>query len=123
MSVYLFKRIFKSDNCNIDTVASIYCSICNMVFDRMAESDFDIDGANKEREKAKAAKNKDKNAKKDIKKKAKGASEMKEDERNQILVKIVQEIIKNVKDNNILKEVGKPFQTRKKIEFQQTYVK
>ena len=37
MSVYLFKRIFKSDNANIDTVASIYCSIVNIVEDKMGE--------------------------------------------------------------------------------------
>ena len=80
MSVYIFKRIFKSDNINVDSVVSIYCSIVNIVFDKMSEADYDIDGANKDREKAKSAKENIK-GKKDGKKKGKSkGNEMKENE-------------------------------------------
>ena len=113
MSVYLFKRVFKTSNINVDTVCSVYCQICNMVFAQLGDQVLDLEGKSK----------KDKSGGKDEKDKKTPGIPGGDEGIASRLANFAREAQDIILTNKVLKDPGAIFGPRRKIHYQLEYVK
>lgn len=123
LSIYIFRRVFKSDQRNIDTICCIACHIINSILTQFTQTqngkDPSLDVTNIIFKEQKAAADASKKGKKDGEAKSGGGAEQAADN----LKKFVRAMLEAIVNDTVLKEGAQYFQFKQSFQEQLDYVK